>query len=71
MDRNYKEELRKIMGQAIIGEETAILNVIELFMGRIIAKSFYNGQFREDIKLDIIEKLYTDIPKFKGIQKII
>ena len=69
MDIDKKEELRKIMGQAIKGEEIAILKVIELFMGRIVARSFYNGQFREDIKLEIIEKLYAKIPEFKGMQK--
>ena len=65
MEDKDKKELAQIMGQAIKGEEKAIIRVIELFMGRIIAKSFYNGQFREDIKIEIINKLYQGLPKFE------
>ena len=65
MERVKEEELRTLVKPAISGDERAILRVIELFMPQIISKSFYNGKFNEDIKAEIISKLYIKIPKFE------
>ena len=69
MEDKDKKRLAQIMVQAISGDEETISEVIELFKGRIKKRSYYNGQYREDIRIEIIEKLYRDIPKFTGLEK--
>lgn len=69
MSNEELEKISKNMNGAINQNEEELLNVIQVFMGKIVAKSFYNGVFNEDIKLEIINNLYKYIPRFKGIKK--
>ena len=59
------EELRELIIPVMNNDEKAILRVIEIFMPKIIASSFYKGKFDEDLKQEIIIKLYTNLKKFK------
>ena len=59
------EELRELIIPVMNNDEKAILRVTEIFMPKIIASSFYKGKFDEDLKQEIIIKLYTNLKKFK------
>ena len=59
------EELRELIIPVMNNNEKAILRVTEIFMPKIIAISFYKGKFDEDLKQEIIIKLYTNLKKFK------
>ncbi len=59
------EELRRIIEKVVAGDESAILRVIEMFMPKIVASSFVRDKFDEDLKQEIIIKLYKNLKKFK------